>query len=372
MEKIIMDGVALASTTCLGEMIKATVKEYISPRIKKFYENSKIEKEWGWIEEDISEYLNRAYKNNEYINTIVFKNEQKKIEEIYMPLTVVKHVENRENENLEILIDKYDEFFIPVYNKILLVDNAGMGKSTIMRYIYLNVIKQKVGIPMLIELRRLDKDMSIVDFIIKEINGINKEFNKDILLELIEGGDFIFFFDGYDEISLENKRNITENIQDFIDKAYKNKFIIASREEDELNSFGEFQRFDIKALEKQEAYELIKIYDENGELSKELIDKLEKEENLRILEEFLENPLMVSLLYKAFEYKKKIPYKKHIFYDQVYNALFEEHDLSKGAFNRNKKSGLGIDDFHRILRCIGFITLSRGISYSREELINII
>lgn len=373
MELMMAKGAALVGTNLVGELVKETVKQYISPRLKILYDKSSMDRERNLIEYNIEEYLERAYKNNECINTIVFKNQQKKLEELYIPLTVIKHVENRENEKIEICIDKYNEIFIPVYNKVLLVDNAGMGKSTIMKYLYLSVIKQNVGIPILIELRKLDKDSSIVDFIIREINGISGKCNREIILELIKGGDFIFFFDGYDEITLENKIKVTENIQDFMNKAYNNKFVISSREEAELNSFGDFQRFDIKSLSKDEAYELIKKYDNNGELSKELINKLENEGNLRILKEFLENPLMVSLLYKAFEYNKSIPYKKHIFYKQVYDALFEQHDLSKGgAYKHMKKSALDIDDFHKILRCIGLITLAKGISYSREDLIKII
>ncbi|HAT4125257.1 TPA: hypothetical protein I9Z60_001610 [Clostridium perfringens] len=373
METIIQKGVVLVGTTFIGETIKSVVKNYISPILEKHYKNLSKEKERELIEENIIEYLERSYKNNEYINTIVFKNQQKKLEDLYIPLTVVKHIENRAAEKPSIVIDKYDNGFLPLYKNILLVDSAGMGKSTIMKYLYLSSIKEEKGIPILIELRKLEPNTSIVDFIVREINGINGVCSREVILELIKGGDFIFFFDGYDEINLENKTRVTENIQDFISKAYNNNFIISSREEVELNSFGGFQRFDIKSLTKEEAYGLIKKYDNNGELSKELINTIENEENLVILKEFLENPLMVSLLYKAFEYNKQVPYKKHIFYKQVYDALFEQHDLSKGgAYKHIKKSSLDIDDFHKILRCIGFITLTKGINYSREELISLI
>ncbi|MFQ9726514.1 MAG: NACHT domain-containing protein [Clostridium perfringens] len=373
MEEIIHKGITFITTTYAGLLIKETVKEYVSPRLKILSDNSLLDKDREKVEENILDYLERSYKNNEYINTIVFKNQQKKLEDLYIPLKVIKHMGKNNKKDFELCIDKYDENFIPLHNKVLLVDNAGMGKSTIMKFLYLNVIKENKGIPILIELRKLEKNISIIDFIIKEINRIDSECNKKVISELIRGGDFIFFFDGYDEITLENKESITRNIQEFIDKAHNNKFIISSRDEDELNSFGDFQRFYIKSLIKEEAYELIKRYDENGDLSKELIDKLENEENLKILKEFLENPLRVSLLYKAFEYNKSIPYKKHIFYKQVYDALFEQYDLSKGgAYKHIKKSGLDIDDFHKILRCVGFITLSKGISYTREDLIEII
>lgn len=374
MEEFIKGGVMLVATTGIGKIVESIVDSYIKPKFEKAYKDAENYKNIELIEEKIHCYIERSYNNCLTMNTIVFKNEQKKINELYIPLTVIKKNEFEQNEErIRICIDRYRDEFIPKYKKILLVDTAGMGKSTIMKYLFLSSITEKKGIPILIELRRLNKDNSIMDHIMNEINDIREQFRKEDILELIEEGDFIFFFDGYDEIAPESKEVVTNNLQDFISKSERNMFIISSRDENELCSFGDFQRFDIKPLAKEEAYSLIMKYDNNGELSKELIKKLETEENLKMIEEFLDNPLMVSLLYKAFEYKKTIPYKKHIFYRQVYDALFEEHDLSKpGTYNRNKRSSLDIDSFHRILRTISFISLAKGIIYSKEEFIDLI
>ncbi|HFL3675375.1 TPA: NACHT domain-containing NTPase [Clostridioides difficile] len=366
----------VVQATGVDEMIKDLVKTHLGNRVEEFFGKQKDRKELELIENKFSEYMIRSYKNYIYINTIVFRNQQKTIDDLYIPLTVSEcktfgflDVENHS----EILINGYKEDLLPRYKKVLLVDQAGMGKSTISKYLYLSTINENKGIPILIELRKLSHEKDIIDFIMNEINGLSEHFDKDGVLKLIERGDFIFFFDGYDEINKDNKIEITENIQAFISKAGNNTFLMTSREENELNSFGDFQRFDIRPLEKSEAYALIKKLDNNGELSSELIEKLENDKNLEIIKEFLENPLMVSLLYKAFEYKNTIPYKKHIFYRQVYDALFEEHDMTKkGAYVRKKKSGLDIEDFHRVLRTIAFFTLSKGISYSKEDFIKII
>ncbi|MDY4950154.1 MAG: hypothetical protein SO128_12390 [Clostridium cadaveris] len=374
MEEVIKSGVALIATTGVTKIVESIVNTYIKPKFEKMYKKSLNSKQIELISEKLRCYIERSYSNCLTMNTIVFKNEQKKLNDLYIPLTVIKKNElEQKEEKISICIDRYRDDFIPKYKKILLVDTAGMGKSTIIKYLFLSSITEEKGIPILIELRRLDKDNSIMDHIMNEINDIREQFRKEDVLELIEGGDFIFFFDGYDEIAPESKEIVTKNLQDFISKSDNNKFIISSRDENELCSFGSFQRFDIKPLTKEEAYLLIKKYDNNGDLSKELISKLETEENLKLIEEFLDNPLMVSLLYKAFDYKRTIPYKKHIFYRQVYDALFEEHDLSKpGTYNRNKKSKLDIDSFHRILRTIGFVSLSKGIIYSKEEFIDLI
>lgn len=362
--------IVLAGSTVGKKLIETLIETHLKPKLQSYYQDNKKIK---YVNEKFNEYISRAYSNNSYMKTIVFKNQQKRINDLYIPLTISKSVSKDERGNHEIYMDKYKNEFIPTYKKVLLVDNAGMGKSTLLKFLYLQSIIDNKGIPIFIELRKLGKDVTIIDFIINEINGLKEYFTKEQILNLIEEGDFIFFFDGYDEITNENKKLVTDEIQDFISKTYQNKFIISSRDEIALGCFSDFQRFDIMPLTKEQSYDLIIKYDNNGELSKELINKLETDSNLKIIKEFLKNPLMVSLLYKAFEYKRVIPYKKQIFYRQVYDALYQDHDRIKGAaYEHQKKSNLDIEDFHKLLRVLGIVSLKYGISYYKENLIQMI
>lgn len=371
-QEIINQGLGIIATTGTKKLINDVIDIYLKPKLMEMKDRIKTS-EIESFSKDFTEYIERSYKKNLNMSTIVFRNQQKTVDDLYIPLTVEKCQSMGDEDSIEFYIDEYKDEFITKYKKILLVDSAGMGKSTLMKFLYLKSIIQNKGIPILIELRKLNKETSILDFIKNEIDGISVHFKIEEIIELIERGDFIFFFDGYDEINQDSKKMITDNIQDFISKAGNNYFVISSRDEHELNSFGDFQRFDIKRLKKEEVYNLIYKYDKNGELSKELVQKLETENSLKIISEFLDNPLMVSLLYKAFEYKKTIPYKKHIFYRQVYDALFEEHDMSKGgAYVHSKKSKLDIEDFHKVMRHIAFNTLSKGIIYQKENFIEII
>lgn len=370
-KEIIDATLVLVASESVKEATKSIVSVYVKPKLEKLHKNTKEKNDLDLIEYKFNDYLERSYEKYLYMNTIAFKNGQKTMNHLYIPLTVKKSNSVNDKKEVEIFIDKYRDDFIPEYKKILLVDNAGMGKSTIMKYLFLSAVTEKKGIPILIELRKIEKDVTLVDFIMNEINGIKEKFEKDSILALIERGDFIFLFDGYDEIKDELKESVTKNLEDFIDKSSKNEFIISSREESSLSCFGDFQRFDIKPLSTEEAYRLIEKYDDFGELSKQLIDMLENEENLKIVREFLENPLMVSLLYLAFGYRRDLPNGKHIFYEQVYYALFLDHDKSKGgAYVHPKRSNLNIDEFHKVLRTLGFITLKQGVSYTRETLID--
>jgi len=150
---------------------------------------------------------------------------------------------------------------------------------------------------------------------------------------------------------------------------------LTSRPEDALASFGDFRKLQIKPLKPEEAYELLRRYDQYGKLSKLLISKIKEPRTFKNIQEYLTNPLLVSLLFTAFEHKQSIPFKKHIFYRQVFDALFESHDLSKGdSFERIKISGLGTDEFHRVLRILGYLCLADGnkIEFTRDELNQIV
>lgn len=357
-----------------GPIINTLLTSVIAPKIKEFAKKFKLKYKELMIpqREHFEEYLYRSYKKYSIINTLVFKNEQRLIKDIYIPLTLIK--ENHQRSTVEqAKIEDYPSDLINKYNKILITDTAGMGKSTLTKHLFLEVLNNGYGIPVYIEMRRLEKRRPILKEIQEQINSLTKPFDKDLLLDFINTGDFVFFLDGYDEISLENRSAVTTDVQDFISKAGNNVFIMTSRPEQALTSFGDFQVFTIQPLAKKEAYELLRKYDNHGSTSKHLIGELNTGK-YEMINEFLKNPLLVSLLFAAFDYKQTIPLKKHVFYRQVYDAYFDSHDLSKGdCYIHDKCSKLDIDDFERILRYVGFKCFKlQKIEFEKDALLHII
>lgn len=362
----IKDAVTLASP-----LIKSLVDTFITPKLEKFREKFKSTNNIDLlpVESHFTEYYHRTYKRLMVVNTLVFNNSQRLLNDIYIPLTI----ECKNDKKVKLKIKGFPEKISNDYSNILITDTAGMGKSTLMKTIFIDVINRKLGIPIFIELRRLSTNKTLIDEIIEQLNSIDKNFDKPLLYELISEGGFIFILDGYDEIALKDREIVTGDIQNFISKASDNKYFITSRPEKALLSFGNFQEFSIHPLIKKEAFELLRKYDKQGQTSSLLIKKLE-EEYLKNIEEFLVNPLLVSLLFTAFEHKQSIPFKKHLFYRQVYDANFENHDLTKGdSYIHNKYSNLEIDDFHRVLRHIGYSCLkSQKIEFTKDEILKLI
>ena len=339
-------------------LLEGIIDNYLSPILNKLY--AKKDRKHIDFSFRFKEYLQRAYNYYSSSKTLVFGNQQKKLEDFYYPLNLECLIDNHKHDTFKTSTLKYEDDFIPKFKKVIIVDNGGMGKSTIMKWLFLSVIKQRKGIPIFIELRKLKERKSIIDEIISELNPIDETFEKDVIQKLIAQGNFIFFFDGYDEIAEEDKEFVTTDLQNFISKSVNNLFIMTSRPETALNTFSDFKEFKVKKLLKTEAFELIKKIGNNSDKSLRLIKKLE-EDNIQNIDDFLQSPLLVSLLYKKFEHRENIPLHLQEFYYDVFEALFQDHDLTKGdSFTRDKKTKLAFTEFFQVLRELGFYTFKKG------------
>lgn len=363
--------------------IASVAKPFVEPFVKKFV-TSKLQDFAKWCKEKGKEiatpksehfkaYLERMYDKCNIVKTMAFANSQLKLKDIYIPLTLKKNNWMLRNSTSTV-IDGVPKKLIKQYKKILITDTAGMGKSTVLKRIFIAMIdnvEENIGIPIYIELNRLHKGHLIADEIKEELKSLFETNDNELLQDLIRSGGFVFFLDGYDEIASDIAL-VTNDIQDFISKAGPNNyFFLTSRPDARLNSFGDFQSFSIEPLKRKEAFELLAKYDldENKELSKSLIATL-KSEKYHSIEEYLGNPLLVSLLFTAYYYGKQVPLKKSQFYRQVYNALFEAHKLAQGVKPHKKHSLSDIDDFNSVLRFIGYECLiSIGVRFGEDTIL---
>jgi len=360
--------------------VNLMVDTFIRPKVEQFNKGREVKKalEQHYFNSKFEEYLNRIYKKCSYVHIITFQNQQKLLKDIYVPLTLgrANQLENENDSKKEeiLVVDSYKHDFISKYKKILITDTAGMGKSTLIKFLLLSCIEENKATPILIELRKLSGEKTILNFLYEEINSLDQKIDQNFILELIKQGDFLFLFDGYDEIRESEKEKVTAQIKDFINKAGNNYFVITSRPELSISSFLDFQKFIIKPLSKEEAVLLLSKYDNNGDISKQIINEINKQEIEQNISEFLKNPLLVSLLYRVYEYKHKIPLRENTFYRQVYDSLFECHDLTKdGPFKREKLSGLDIEDFHQVLRILAFLTTkTEEVELSKDKILKII
>lgn len=364
---------SLAAVTA-SAAIPRIIDNLVKPALQKLADSAKkgFQTNIEHLCTHFADYLTRAYEKNRYLNTLVYPNQQKQLRDLYIPLTIIQ--DRKDSKEIEkIKIDNYPYSFISKYRHVLIMDTAGMGKSTLTKIMFLSAIDQEAGIPFSIELRRLSKSHLLLDEIRDQLGSLTKDFDDSLMRIFFEKGGFIFFFDGLDEVSVDERSIVIADIKHFIEKAPNNHYIMTSRPEQALAGFGDFLAMRIHPLEKEEAFALLSKYDSGGEISQRLIEKLKSGDYDRI-RDFMQNPLLVSLLFIGFEYKPDIPLRINEFYEQVFDALYNRHDLSKdGYYSRKKLSGLEMNDFAKVLRSIGIICLDKHcLEFNRSDFLEII
>ncbi|MDR4152084.1 hypothetical protein CN503_13440 [Bacillus cereus] len=366
--------VTAMTTEAIKKSVGAIIDKWVQPKLEdiKVRRNIDSQLESSFIEV-FNDYLVRTYEQNKFVNVIALGNNQVDIDQIYQPLKI-----SSETYGENYYITDYDSGLFNTYKKVIIEDSAGMGKSTIMKKLFISCIEKNEGIPIFIELRKLQEETDIVDLIITQLNSIHKEHDKQLVLEIINRGDFIFFLDGFDEIPFEYKDKIVHKLKEFIAKSNNNIFLLTSRNDNVLSSFGQFKKFHINGMQYNEACEMIEKYDRilgfnlSDSIIKQINENLEQDA-FKDLVEFLEVPFLVSLIYLTYKHKRDVPVKKDQFYRKVYDALFEEHDLSKDGYKRQKYSGLSTDQLHKLLRKLGFICLKENrIEYNKDKLLSLI
>lgn len=313
-------------------------------------ERKQEEATWNTVANALLRHMKKTAARLSVASTVAFPSRNVELGTIYIPLTV-QTASGREKH----VIDQFPTELFKTHEKILLQDRAGMGKSTLSRMLFLLSLKEKYRLPILIDLRRLDGSRAIESIVAESIGLGTKQQNRDALEALLRECEVLYIFDGFDEVSDEFKRPVSSQLRDFIDRCHSSQFVLTSRPELAFSDYTDFERIEIKPLERKEAIKLIQTYGtayEREEISSALIEQLSTTSNDAIAG-FLRNPLLTSLLFRSFEHKSVVPLKRCAFYWQVYEALFESHDLNKEtAFRRQKKTGLDLQELHKILRAI--------------------
>ncbi|MDM5429469.1 NACHT domain-containing protein [Bacillus mycoides] len=361
--------IATESTKYLFEILKS--------KISNVFERKKINFEhYDELAEKFNRYLESSVNEYSTIPTIALKHRKVYLEQVYQPLKILSldsdiYTYNRTHQPVS--LDKYNEEFFKKFSKLLITDSAGMGKSTFLKFLFLSSIRQQIQIPVFIELRRLNANHSVIDEMYKKINFISSDFTKEHIIELIKDGDFLFFLDGYDEIPGNCREKVSSDLKQFISYGNKNRFIISSRPHHGLH-FSDFEKFEIVGLQKEEAFELIEKYDNVSgyKLHRNLVETINDAEGK--FDEFLENPLYVSLLYLTYRDKHELPLTQASFYRQVYDALYSDHDLTKeDGYKRQIFSGLSRDDLDSFLQQFAFQCVENRINdFETDHLLSLI
>ena len=343
------------------------IASVVGDKLKSLFEN--LGKEFGEevkqvINNSILEYQVEEYNRNFSTKTLLHRVQPKNLKDFYQPLFITPCGKNRRqigfrDNSKRISTSSISELF-DKKQFITLIGNAGSGKSTIVKYLFLNAVDSKFKIPIKVELRYLnDFNGTVIDFIKDRIFKLSRLATHERIIErLMSSGDFVFFLDGYDEINSTKKEKITKEIDDLVKLYNKNNYLLTSRPYTEIDLLPLFHNFEVCELSDEDINSFIKkqIPIEEKELCDKITEAVNSQENVSY-KSFLSNPLLLSMFILTFQSYSSIPQKRSEFYSQVFDALFSVHDsMSKLAFVREKQSGLSKEQIVEILKLFSFLS----------------
>jgi hypothetical protein len=343
----------------LSKPITQVIDALLGPKIEKLSQWSKNREIGSFLKNDklkslLEAYLERTIGRCVSISTIVFPLLEMPLPSIYEPLKLMVSHNGFEglSDDMETVID------IDGSGRCyLIVDAAGMGKSTFSKNLCLEVTAKSDKIPIYFELSQYSPDKTLIDNLAFQFDDIDKIFNRDLFNQLITLGKFFIVLDGFDEVPRDAQQKLGRELKNLNEKKCKSSLVVTSRPQEQFPSLVEAVLLNLQPLNIEQVKSILSRYDSisGSPMGEMLINEIEK-----VPGRFLETPLLVGLLYKTYGYNQSIADKITVFYSEIFNALYKGHDLTKSGYVREKTSGLDIDRFKQLLSAFSLIYIAKS------------
>jgi len=196
------------------------------------------------------------------------------IKEIYQPTKLL-------NSNDRILSLKK---LLEQTNDSIILAGPGQGKTTFIHWLFINLLDRPNWIPILITLRRSDS-INDLKTIIKGLSRPKKSIAKGQLVALL--------VDGYDEINLNQRKEVSEILEEFSSLKVGRYFLTSRLYYDIISLSGEY--YNIQPFSKKNALAFLiafsKVYGSTF-VAEDLLDELIEHG----FEDFTVNPLLLALV----------------------------------------------------------------------------
>lgn len=332
------------------DIILNFIPDLYASGVKRFkYKQFIVEEELGIV---YQKYLEHEYKKYSLIKTLLYKNEAKNLYNFY------EHVKLKNDVHPDIYSEDTQNIFRANKN-VLITGTGGIGKSLLMRHIFLDQLSKSYSMPIFIELKNLNhlnlEDFDIEKYIHTVVHNNHLKINSEYFNFTLEKGVYTLIFDGYDEIIASHVNKIQSEIKRLGDKFPDNNFVVSSRPSEQFIGWESFTEYEISELDKEQAISLINRLDYDTEVKK----KFSKELNKKLYENhtsFASIPLLLTIMLMTYEAGATIPDDLTEFYNQAFYALYQKHDASKSGYRRELKAGLSPEEFKEYLAYVALKT----------------
>lgn len=255
----------------------------------------------------------------------------------------------------------------------VIIATGGGGKSMMMRHLLVSALKAGSKTPVLFDLRSLNHtDDSLKAALLSTMQVAGLDVDEHFLEIALEIGQFYVLLDGFDEVAVNARKKFAGEVQDLALRYPKNWITISSRPDTALEGWDTFTRFSLDPLDLDAAVELVTKVPFDDPVKERFIQDM-KDRLFESHQSFLSNPLLLSIMLLTYSDVAHIPHKLSTFYSQAFEALFHRHDALKGGFQRERRSGLDIQDYSRGFSAFSLLSYdSREFSFTESRALELV
>lgn len=336
----------------------------LGPKIEKVRKWASEKDLEGKLDSDVlaaamERYLIKLSNRVSEITSITFPQLKLNIFEAYEPLYMTQNA-HYDSDPRRI---STDDIIAPKQRSLIIIDSAGMGKSTFSKYIVARLLHKSDKIPILFDLRKTNPKLDVIENFASELDLPGQRFDRELFYKLLELGKFFVILDGFDEARIDHQEELANQINNLSVKGGHNTLLVTSRPQDVIPELLNATPLRFIPFTLEQATSLLNRYDRISKLQVGIRLAAEIES---VPAKFIESPLLVSLLYRTFGVNNSIADRISTFYDEIYHALYKGHDLiNKNGYAREKKSKLDFEDFRKLLRSLcHFMMLKRKTAFN--------
>lgn len=265
---------------------------------------------------------------------------------------------------------------------LMVLGGPGAGKSTFLRRTGLEALKGERGsfkhncIPVMLELKRFSSEkVDLTKAIAEELSHFGFPASSDFAIKLLEHGKLLILLDGLDEVPKANLNLVVDEIQNFVTRYDKNRYIASCRIAAHRSTWNNFRDIELADFDDNQIRRFIHNWfhselDRDSQTSEKCWETLNKSRNAAA-KELAQTPLLLTFLCMVYDRTQGFPTNRATLYRKALDILLEEWAAEKRIRHETIYEGLNPDLEKVLLAEIGYTGFaSDQLFFTQQELVN--
>ncbi len=270
------------------------------------------------------------------------------LESLFVRVNILEKITDRirvDQKSLEELYDRDKKSFgkkqetvtgietINKHDKFIVLGKPGAGKTTYLKFLALNSIKDNSEIkqrklPIFITLKEwADKGGSLLKFITYQFDICDLPDAEAFTTQVLKSGKCLILLDGLDEVQEERKNDIIQSIIDFSKKYDDNQYVISCRIAAYNHSFDRFTDVEMADFNDEQIEKFIENwFRHEDKIGQECWEEVKQSSGLK---ELATSPLLLTLLCINYDENYEFPSNRAELYESAIDTLLKKWDSTR-------------------------------------------